>query len=154
MLGAAAKLKVTKQPKGVTISITSDDAKVVARVQKMAEAMRLMHEAGTQQQGSGDIDGLCGTGREWLSTVAPGTTHASLCQAHFRLRTAANGAMSGFSVCRNPLLAKFSTGCSSRETSTSRRLLRPYARPATSVSSRISLRLASIGSPGGAQTST
>ena len=34
MLGAAAKLEVTKQPKGVTISITSDDAKVVARVQK------------------------------------------------------------------------------------------------------------------------
>jgi hypothetical protein len=39
---------VTKQPKGVTISITSEDARVVARVQKMAEAMRLMHEAGTQ----------------------------------------------------------------------------------------------------------
>jgi outer membrane lipoprotein SlyB len=48
MLGATAKVEVTKQPKGVTISITSDDAKVVARVQKMAEAMRLMHEAGTQ----------------------------------------------------------------------------------------------------------
>jgi hypothetical protein len=48
MLGAGAKVEVTKQGKGVTITITSDDAKVVARVQKMAEAMRLMHEARTQ----------------------------------------------------------------------------------------------------------
>jgi hypothetical protein len=48
MLGDAAKVEVTKLAKGVTISITSDDAKVVARVQKMAEAMRLMHEAHAQ----------------------------------------------------------------------------------------------------------
>jgi hypothetical protein len=45
MLGIGAKLDVKKIPKGVTVTITSDDAKVVARVQKMAEAMRLMHEA-------------------------------------------------------------------------------------------------------------
>src|SRR5262245_45966142 len=38
--------------------------------------------------------------------------------------------------------------------STSRRSLRSYARAATSVSSRISLRLVSIGRPGGAVTST
>jgi hypothetical protein len=44
----AAKVEVTKLAKGVTISITSDDPKVVTRVQKMAEAMRLMHEANSQ----------------------------------------------------------------------------------------------------------
>jgi hypothetical protein len=42
-----AKLEVTKLPKGVTLTLTSDDPKVVARVQKMAEGMRLMHEANT-----------------------------------------------------------------------------------------------------------
>jgi hypothetical protein len=45
MLGNAAKFEVTKQAKGVTISITSDDPKVVARMQKMAEGMRHKHEA-------------------------------------------------------------------------------------------------------------
>ena len=49
MLGGAGKFEVTKLAKGVTISITSDDAKVAARVQKMAEAMKLMHEANAQQ---------------------------------------------------------------------------------------------------------
>ena len=48
MLDAGAKVEVTKQAKGVTIAITSDDAKVIARVQKLAEAMRLMHEARVQ----------------------------------------------------------------------------------------------------------
>lgn len=47
MLGADAKMEVTKLPKGVTITITSDDPKVVTRVQKNAEGMRLMHEANT-----------------------------------------------------------------------------------------------------------
>jgi len=47
MMGAGAKFEVTKLPKGVTITMTSDDPKVVARVQKMAEGMRLMHEANT-----------------------------------------------------------------------------------------------------------
>jgi hypothetical protein len=48
MMGAGAKMEVVKLPKGVTITLTSDDPKVVARVQKMAEGMRLMHEANTQ----------------------------------------------------------------------------------------------------------
>jgi len=47
-LGAEGKVEVTKTAKGVTISITSDDPKVVARVQKRAEAMKLMHEAQAQ----------------------------------------------------------------------------------------------------------
>ena len=45
MVGTGAKIDVKKVAKGVSINITSDDAKVTARVQKMAEAMRLMHEA-------------------------------------------------------------------------------------------------------------
>ena len=45
MLGTGTKLDVKKVPKGVSMTITSDDSRVVARVQKMAEAMRLMHEA-------------------------------------------------------------------------------------------------------------
>ena len=49
MLGSEGKVEVTKSAKGVTISITSDDPKVVARVQKRAEAMELMHEAQAQQ---------------------------------------------------------------------------------------------------------
>jgi hypothetical protein len=48
MMGGAARFEVKKLAKGVTISITSEDAKIVARVQKMAEAMRLMHEANGQ----------------------------------------------------------------------------------------------------------
>src|SRR5262249_15245808 len=99
-----------------------------------------------------DLDqGAGGSAERLFNTQSPSRF---LHQTDFRLRVAANGSMSGFSVCRNPLLAKFSTRCSSRETSTSRRLLRPYACPATSVSARIILRLTSIGSPGGAQTST
>jgi hypothetical protein len=48
MMGAGAKMEVVKLPKGVTITLTSDDPKVVARVQKMAEGMRLMHEANAE----------------------------------------------------------------------------------------------------------
>jgi hypothetical protein len=47
MAGAGAKLAVTKLPNGVTMTLTSDDPKVAARLQKMAEGMRLMHEANT-----------------------------------------------------------------------------------------------------------
>jgi hypothetical protein len=47
MVGAGAKLQVTKLPNGVTMTLTSDDPKVAARLQKMAEGMRLMHEANT-----------------------------------------------------------------------------------------------------------
>jgi hypothetical protein len=39
------KLDVKKIDKGVTITWTSSDTATVGRLQKMAEAMRLMHEA-------------------------------------------------------------------------------------------------------------
>jgi len=39
------KVEVKNVEKGVTITFTSTDAARVARLQKMAEAMRLMHEA-------------------------------------------------------------------------------------------------------------
>ena len=48
VMGAAnTKVDVKKIDKGVTITMTSSDAATVARLQKMAEAMRLMHEATT-----------------------------------------------------------------------------------------------------------
>ena len=48
MIGdAKTKLEVKKIDKGVTITMTSADPAVVTRLQKMAEAMRLMHEANT-----------------------------------------------------------------------------------------------------------
>ena len=45
MAGADTKVEVKNIDKGVTITLTSSDATRVARIQKMAEAMRLMHEA-------------------------------------------------------------------------------------------------------------
>jgi hypothetical protein len=48
MGGAKTKVEVKKIDKGVTITLTSLDAATVIRLQKMAEAMRLMHEATTQ----------------------------------------------------------------------------------------------------------
>jgi hypothetical protein len=49
VMGAAnTKVDVKKIEKGVTITLTSSDAPTVARLQKMAEAMRLMHEAMAQ----------------------------------------------------------------------------------------------------------
>jgi predicted lipid-binding transport protein (Tim44 family) len=48
MGGAKTKVDVKKIDKGVTITLTSSDAATVTRLQKMAEAMRLMHEAATQ----------------------------------------------------------------------------------------------------------
>jgi hypothetical protein len=48
MGGAKTKVDVKKIDKGVTITMTSPDAATVARIQKMAEAMRLMHEAMSQ----------------------------------------------------------------------------------------------------------
>jgi hypothetical protein len=45
MGGADTKVDVKNVDKGVTITITSTDPGRVARLQKMAEAMRLMHEA-------------------------------------------------------------------------------------------------------------
>jgi hypothetical protein len=49
MMGApTAKVEVKKIDKGVTITWTSSDPAMVIRLQKMAEAMRLMHEAAGQ----------------------------------------------------------------------------------------------------------
>jgi len=48
MGGANTKVDVKKIDKGVTITLTSTDAATAARIQKMGEAMRLMHEAMTQ----------------------------------------------------------------------------------------------------------
>jgi hypothetical protein len=45
MVGPGTKVEVKKLPKGVTITLTNDNADTVLRLQKMAEAMRLMHEA-------------------------------------------------------------------------------------------------------------
>jgi hypothetical protein len=45
MGGAGTKVSVKNVDKGVTITLTSPDAAMAARLQKMAEGMRLMHEA-------------------------------------------------------------------------------------------------------------
>ena len=45
MAGPGTKVDVKKIDKGVTITITATDPAQVTRLQKMAEAMRLMHEA-------------------------------------------------------------------------------------------------------------
>jgi hypothetical protein len=47
MMGADARVEVKNIDKGVTITLTSADPAKVKRLQKMAEAMRLMHEANT-----------------------------------------------------------------------------------------------------------
>jgi hypothetical protein len=39
------RVEVKKMPKGVSIMYTSDDAAVATRIQKRAEAVRLMHES-------------------------------------------------------------------------------------------------------------
>jgi TusA-related sulfurtransferase len=48
MGGANTKVEVKKIDKGVTITMTSSDPAMAVRLQKMAEAMRLMHEASAQ----------------------------------------------------------------------------------------------------------
>jgi len=45
MGGAGTKISVKNVDKGVTITMTSPDAAMATRLQKMAEGMRLMHEA-------------------------------------------------------------------------------------------------------------
>lgn len=45
MMGMGTHLEITNVAKGVTITMTNDDPMTAARLQKMAEAMRLMHEA-------------------------------------------------------------------------------------------------------------
>jgi hypothetical protein len=47
MSAADTQVAVKNTEKGVTITYTSTDPAKVARLQKMAEAMRLMHEANT-----------------------------------------------------------------------------------------------------------
>lgn len=44
-VGADTKVQVKNLQKGVTITFTNDDAAAVTKLQKMAEAMRLMQEA-------------------------------------------------------------------------------------------------------------
>jgi hypothetical protein len=50
MGGPGTKVAVKNVDKGVTITLTSTDPAHVARLQKMAEAMRLMHEAMTPEK--------------------------------------------------------------------------------------------------------
>ena len=45
---AASKVEITKTAKGVTITLTGDDAKTIARIQKLAEIMRLERELDDQ----------------------------------------------------------------------------------------------------------
>jgi hypothetical protein len=47
VIDAATKVQVKNLPKGVTITFTNDDAAVVAKLQKMAETIRLKQEAHT-----------------------------------------------------------------------------------------------------------
>jgi hypothetical protein len=47
MGGPGTKIAVKNVDKGVTITLTATDPAAAARLQKMAEAMRLMHEAMT-----------------------------------------------------------------------------------------------------------
>jgi hypothetical protein len=48
MGGPTTKVDVKKTDKGVTITLTAPDAASAARLQKIAETMRMMHEANTQ----------------------------------------------------------------------------------------------------------
>jgi hypothetical protein len=50
MMGAGTKIAVKNVDKGVTITLTSADAATATRLQKMAEGMRLMHEAMTPEK--------------------------------------------------------------------------------------------------------
>jgi TusA-related sulfurtransferase len=51
MMGPKVDVKVEKTKNGATISLTSDDPKVVRRIQAHAEIMRLMHELGSDDGG-------------------------------------------------------------------------------------------------------
>jgi hypothetical protein len=50
MMGAGTKIAVKNVDKGVTITLTSPDPAMATRLQKMAEGMRLMHEAMTPEK--------------------------------------------------------------------------------------------------------
>jgi hypothetical protein len=48
VLGPDTRVQVRNLDRGVTVTLTSEDAATVVRLQKMAEATRLMHEAMTE----------------------------------------------------------------------------------------------------------
>ena len=50
MMAAGTKIAVKNVDKGVTITLTSADPAMATRLQKMAEGMRLMHEAMTPEK--------------------------------------------------------------------------------------------------------
>jgi predicted lipid-binding transport protein (Tim44 family) len=50
MGGPGTKIAVKNVEKGVTITLTSSDPAMATRLQKMAEGMRLMHEAMTPEK--------------------------------------------------------------------------------------------------------
>jgi hypothetical protein len=50
MMGAGTKIAVKNVDKGVTLTLTSPDPAMATRLQKMAEGMRLMHEAMTPEK--------------------------------------------------------------------------------------------------------
>ncbi len=47
-MSAASKVEITKTAKGVTITLTGEDAKSIARIQKLAEIMKLQKEVEEQ----------------------------------------------------------------------------------------------------------
>ncbi len=49
MMVPGAKMEMKNVDRGVTITITSDDAKAARRIQRMAEMMRLMRELESDQ---------------------------------------------------------------------------------------------------------
>jgi len=50
MMGTGTKIAVKNVDKGVTLTLTSPDPAMATRLQKMAEGMRLMHEAMTPEK--------------------------------------------------------------------------------------------------------
>src|SRR3954468_21831589 len=50
MMGTGTKIAVKNVDKGVTMTLTSPDPATATRLQKMAEGMRLMHEAMTPEK--------------------------------------------------------------------------------------------------------
>ncbi len=44
LMGPGTKIETKKIDKGVQITVTTDDSKAAARLQKMAEIMKLTHE--------------------------------------------------------------------------------------------------------------
>jgi hypothetical protein len=54
MLASGVDLQVAKIANGVTLTLTSSDPKVAARLQKRAEIMRLMHELEAEEAAEGN----------------------------------------------------------------------------------------------------